>query len=80
MHDHTVQTSVLVSLAMTTPLMFLADLLVRVLSTVAITVVTSLVVGFINRRFAPPASPSSPDVSGSQRAQPVPPKKGTDDR
>lgn len=80
MHDHTVQTSVLVSLAMTTPLMFLADLLVRVLSTVAITVVTSLVVGFINRRFAPPAPPPSPDTSGPQRAQPVPPKEGTDDR
>ena len=62
----------MVSLAMTTPLAFVADLLVRIISTVGITVVTSLVVSFINRRFPPPV-PHHP----APPAPPAPPKDGT---
>lgn len=92
LHDHTIQTSVVVSLAITTPLMFLTDLLLRVILTIVVTVVTSLVVGAINRRLNPtlpakapaptlPAKASSPDTTGrASRISDVKlPREGTTD-
>lgn len=70
--DHNVQTSVVVSLAMTTPLMFLTDLLLRVILTIVVTVTTSLIVGAINRRMNPtlPAAPPAPALPAQTPATP----------
>lgn len=51
--DHTLAASVITSLAVTTPVaMMVADTAIRLISSALITVFTSLIVGWINRRMA----------------------------
>lgn len=86
-HDHNLNTSLGVSLALTLPLNAVGDALLRIVMTVAVTVLTSLIVGAINRRFMPPPNDpnNTPDVTGRQKAlrasQPVAkePPEGADD-
>lgn len=73
-HDHVVQTSFVASLAVTVPLMAVADFLLRIVTTVACTAITSLIVGAINRRWGPPPAPPT-SLPPSQ--PPAPPPSNT---
>lgn len=71
--DHTLATSVITSLAVVTPFsIMVADTAVRLISSALITVVTSLVVGWINRRMAVQAM----RAEAARTSQPPPPPVG----
>jgi hypothetical protein len=51
--DHTLAQSVIAALAFTTPVaMMVADTAIRLISSAVVTLVTSLIVGWVNRRMA----------------------------
>lgn len=71
LHDHNLNTSLGVSLALTLPLNVVGDAALRIVTTVAITVLTSLIVGAINRRFMPPPPPNGDDPDTTARRKAV---------